>query len=140
MPVFSASMDPDVYQMISCRPPDSNFGALPGYRTTEGVVSVPTSPVQGWTYSPEPQRWLLHASPNPARRSTARRGGPGTSRGEERRKKTALPPVTRIWPHILVPHVMFTLMSEFSSKYRSYLDSNQSTPPQHLSGLMFLLS
>ena len=92
-PVYSASMDPDVYQMTSLRPPSSiflgskPFGALPGYKTTEGVVSVPASPVQGWTYSPEARRWLLHASPNPVRRRTVGRGCPGTSRGEEKRGK-----------------------------------------------------
>ena len=41
----------------------------------------------------------------------------------------ALPPVTCIRPRILVPHVLFTCVLQFSCKYSSYIDSNLFTPP-----------
>jgi hypothetical protein len=96
-PVYSASKDPDDYQMkstgISHDPQYSTFtrknpfGALPGYRTTQGVVSVPATSVQGFIYCPTARRWLLHASLNPVGRRPAGRGCPGTSRGERERGK-----------------------------------------------------
>ena len=96
-PVYSASKDPDDYKMKSTSysqdPQYSTFtsknpfGALPGYRTTQGVVSAPSTSVQGYIYCPTARRWLLHASLNPVGRRPAGRGCPGTSRGERERGK-----------------------------------------------------
>ena len=93
-PVITASKDPEVYQMQeglynTTRPSkfssEEPFGTLPGYRTTEGVVSVPNTPVQGYVY--RAGKWLLHASLNPVRRGPGGRRCSGTSRGERERGK-----------------------------------------------------
>ena len=61
-PVLSAFKDPEDYQMQkglyttnypSKFSEDNPFGTLPGYKTTEGVVQVPSKPIQGYIYSPE---------------------------------------------------------------------------------------
>ena len=74
LPVISASKDPEDYQMqkgfynktepSKFSSSEKPFGTLPGYKTTEGVVSVPTTPVQGYVY--RAGKWLLHASLNPS--------------------------------------------------------------------------
>ena len=94
-PVYSASKDPDDYEMkrsgISHVPQYSTFtrknpfGSLPGYRTTQGVVSVPATSVQGYIYCPAACRCLLHASLKPVGRRPAGRGCQWTSRGEKER-------------------------------------------------------
>ena len=66
---------------------DDPFGTLPGYRTTQGVVSVPASPVQGYIFCPTSRKWILHASLNTGGRPAAGRGCPGTRGGERERGK-----------------------------------------------------
>ena len=93
-PVFSAFKDPEDYQMqkgfYNTNYPSKfsryePFGTLPGYRTTQGIVSVPASPLQGFIFCPTSRKWILHASLNTGRRPPAGKGFPGT-RGEERER------------------------------------------------------
>ena len=87
--VYSCSQDPDFYRdaeesLVSARPKnpydwsvdvtrtsnknlakfkqDHPFGILPGYKTSLGVVSVPTTPVGGYVYCPDARRWVIHAT------------------------------------------------------------------------------
>ena len=52
------------------------FGALPGYKTSLGIVAVPSTPVGGYVYCQEVKKWVIHAAP----RSSAS-AGRGTLRG-----------------------------------------------------------
>jgi hypothetical protein len=94
--LLSASKDPEFYQLqkgiYNTSSPskfssEEPFGTLPGYRTTQGIVSVPASPVQGYIFCPTSRKWILHASLNTRRRPAAGKGCPGTSGGERERGK-----------------------------------------------------
>ena len=91
-PVHSCSPDPEFYvdrdNLISRAKRDFNyfssqysnpFGTLPGYKTSLGVVAVPTTPVGGYVYCPDAKKWVLfaepHSSPASAGRGTRRGGG-----------------------------------------------------------------
>ena len=96
LPLLSASKDPEFYQLqkgiYNTSSPskfssEEPFGTLPGYRTTQGVVSVPANQVQGYIFCPTSRKWILHASLNSVGRRPAGRGCPGTSRGERERGK-----------------------------------------------------
>ena len=96
-PVLSASKEPEFYQMqkglynskesSKFSSLEKPFGTLPGYKTTEGVVQVPTNPVYGHIYCPVACKWLLHASLNPVGGRPGGRGCSGTRRGEKERGK-----------------------------------------------------
>ena len=101
-PVYSCSQDPEFYQekreyrngsviptvsepefLRKTRDNARPFGALPGYRTSLGVVAVPTAPVGGYVYCPDAKRWVLFAephSPQSAGRGTRRGGTPPARR------------------------------------------------------------
>jgi len=55
----------------------SPFGTLPGYKTSLGVVAIPTIPVGGYVYCPEVKKWVLYAEPqsSPSAGRGTRRGG-----------------------------------------------------------------
>ena len=91
-PVYSCSKDPEFYQekreyrngsviptvtepefLRKDRPP---FGTLRGYKTSLGVVAVPTTPVGGYVYCPDARKWVIFAE---ARSSASM--GRGTRRG-----------------------------------------------------------
>ena len=55
------------------------FGTLLGYMTTEGAVTVPSTPVSGYVYSIMDRQWILHVS-LPATGRGSRRGGPPPAR------------------------------------------------------------
>ena len=67
---YSCSEDPDFYkEKTDCFHMRYNlfhkqnpFGTLLGYRTTEGVIAVPTVPVGGYVYCTEVRQWILYAS------------------------------------------------------------------------------
>ena len=91
-PVHSCSQDPEFYQEKReyrngsvfptitepefLRKDRDPFGALPGYKTSLGVVSVPTTPVGGYVYCPDVKKWVLYAEP-----SSSPSAGRGTRRG-----------------------------------------------------------
>ena len=94
--VSSCSQDPGFYQdkveyrngsvIPTCRDSDYvrlarhnglPFGALPGYKTNRGVVAVPTTPVGGYVYCPDANRWVIFAEPCSSPASVGR----GTRRG-----------------------------------------------------------
>ena len=92
-PVFSCSQDPGFYQekheyrngsviptvtepeflRKDCPP----FGTLPGYKTSRGVVAIPTTPVGGYVYCPDAKKWVLYAEP-----CSSPSAGRGTRRGD----------------------------------------------------------
>merc|ERR1719431_2164052 len=95
-PVYSRSQDPEFYQekreywhgskiptvrdsefLSLSRQYGRPFGGLPGYRTSLGVVAIPTTPVGGYVYSPEVKKWVLYAEPqsSPSAGRGTRRGG-----------------------------------------------------------------
>ena len=85
--VQSCSQDPNFYQDqkdIPCtfkRWAPRSFGTLPGFKTSLGIVAVPSTPVGGYVYCPDDRKWVVHAEPRssaPASRGT-RKGGTGTS-------------------------------------------------------------
>jgi len=99
-PVHSCSPDPEFYvdrdNLISAAKRDFNylasqyskpFGTLPGYKTSLGVVAVPTSPVGGYVYCPAAKEWVLFAEPHSSPASTGRgtRRGGGTPPARRRR-------------------------------------------------------
>ena len=60
--------NPESYPVHSClkdlHPIPGNsgrtpFGTLPGYRTSLGVVSPPSSPVGGYVYCPTSEKWIV---------------------------------------------------------------------------------
>ena len=53
------------------------FGSLPGYKTSLGVVTIPTMPIGGYVYCPDAKRWVLYAEPqsSPSAGRGTRRGG-----------------------------------------------------------------
>ena len=59
-PVYGVSTDLDVYSFNRFTSPWP-FGRLPGYNTSQGVVSVPRVPVQGYLYDVELEAWVLAA-------------------------------------------------------------------------------
>ena len=95
-PVYSCSKDPDFYQerreyrngsvvptvtepefLRKARDNGRPFGSLPGYKTSLGVVAIPTTPVGGYVYCPDARKWVIFAeakSPPSTGRGT-RRGG-----------------------------------------------------------------
>ena len=91
-PVHSCSQDPEFYQekweyrngsvIPTITEPDflrkdrDPFGTMPGYKTSLGVVSVPTTPVGGYVYCPDVKKWVLYAEP-----SSSPSAGRGTRRG-----------------------------------------------------------
>jgi len=68
------------------------FGSLLGYKTSLGVVAIPTTPVGGCVYCPDAKKWVLYAeaysSPS-AGRGTRRGGTPPARRrrGQERERE-----------------------------------------------------
>ena len=95
-PVYSCSQDPEFYQgkkeyrydsviptvdepefLRLARYNGKPFGALPGYKTSLGVVAVPTKPVGGYVYCPDVKKWVLYAEPqsSPSAGRGTRRGG-----------------------------------------------------------------
>ena len=97
-PVLSVSQDPDYYtspayingsnHRVRGEPPmPISFGTLPGYRTTEGVVAVPSQPQGGYVYCPAQNTWIISASPS---RWTARGREPGGCRGGRKKKEERL--------------------------------------------------
>ena len=87
-PVHSCSPDPEFYAERDSPSRSCNFayvasqngkpfGALPGYLTSRGVVALPTTPVGGYVYCPEAEKWVLFAEPHSSPASTGR----GTRRG-----------------------------------------------------------
>ena len=90
-PICSASQNPEVYKIkpdgwgqSSTFTNPEPFGTLPGYRTTEGVVSVPSQPQSGYVYCPVQNIWLISASPS---RRTARGREPGGCRGKRKKEE-----------------------------------------------------
>ena len=86
--VHSCSQDPEFYQDGEDLPClfkrwTYPFGTLPGYKTSLGVVAVPTTPVGGYVYCPDAKKWVLYAelhfSPS-AGRGTRRGGTPPARR------------------------------------------------------------
>ena len=61
-PVYGVSTDLDVYNSNKFTSPWP-FGRLPGYNTSQGVVSVPRVPVQGYLYDVKLEAWVLAARP-----------------------------------------------------------------------------
>ena len=98
-PVHGVAQDPDFYRVKTSPFEDHTtyslhrskhpFGSLPGYHTTAGVVTVPTTPVNGWVYSEELKRWVLYASST--WRGSCQGGQAGGStrgwRGREKKKE-----------------------------------------------------
>ena len=86
--VHSCSRDPEFYQDKEDLPClfkrwTYPFGTLPGYKTSLGVVAVPTTPVGGYVYCPDAKKWILYAEPSSspsAGRGTRRGGTPLTRR------------------------------------------------------------
>ena len=95
-PIYSCSQDPEFYQgkkeyrygsviptvdepefLRLARYNGKPFGALPGYKTSLGVVAVPTKPVGGYVYCPDVKKWVLYAEPQslPSAGRGTRRGG-----------------------------------------------------------------
>ena len=87
-PVLSCSQDPKFYQDTVdksnygypihsdsdfVRLSGKSFGTLPGYKTSLGIVAVPTNPVGGYVYCPDARKWVLFAEPFSSRGT--RRGG-----------------------------------------------------------------
>ena len=100
-PVYSASKDPDDYKMKSTSysqdPQYSTFtsknpfGALPGYRTIQVVVSVHATPVKGYIYCPEARRYSLLLSTQWGAGQEGDAQGPEGGRGKEGKKPHSLP-------------------------------------------------
>ena len=69
----------------------SPFGTLPGYKTSLGVVAVPTTPVGGYVYCPDAKTWVIFAEPysSPASvgRGTKRGGGCSLARRKKGKEK-----------------------------------------------------
>ena len=106
-PIHGVSNDPDFYTKVvktdyydyygTQRTYESNFkmkapfGSIYGYQTNEGIVPVPTIPVNGHVWSDHLHDWVLHAVPpdecSPTRgpwtgtRPPTRRRPPSTRRG-----------------------------------------------------------
>ena len=87
--VHSCSQNPEFYkdeEDLPClfkRWTSGPFGTLPGYKTSLGVVAVPTTPVGGYVYCPDAKEWVLYAEPSSspsAGRGTRRGGTPLTRR------------------------------------------------------------
>ena len=75
-PVHGVSQDPCMYTLTTCRVTNTThskwtsmipFGTLPGYMTSQGVVAVPSQPVQGYLYSVELDKWVIAARSSWAR-------------------------------------------------------------------------
>ena len=101
-PVYSCSQDPEFYLekreyrngsviptvsdpefLRKTRDNGRPFGGLPGYKTSLGVVAIPTTPVGGYVYCPDAKKWVLFAephSPQSAGRGTRRGGTPPARR------------------------------------------------------------
>ena len=101
-PVYSCSQDPEFYLekreyrngsviptvsdpefLRKTRDNGRPFGGLPGYKTSLGVVAIPTTPVGGYVYCPDTKKWVLFAephSPQSAGRGTRRGGTPPARR------------------------------------------------------------
>ena len=86
--VQSCSQDPNFYQDqndVPCtfkRWAPRSFGTLPGFKTSLGIVAVPSTPVGGYVYCPDDMKWVIHADPRssaPTGRGT-RKGGTSLSR------------------------------------------------------------
>ena len=71
-PVYGCSPDPVIYEgeetrnLYNREPPlfqrsREPFGTLPGYKTSEGVVDVPATPVGGYVYRPG-TGWVIYAT------------------------------------------------------------------------------
>ena len=106
-PILGVSNDPDFYTKIvktdyfdyygnqrtfeSSFKMKAPFGSLYGYQTNEGIVPVPTNPVNGHVWSHQLHNWVLHAvhpddcvptrAPWTSTRSPTRRRPPSTRRG-----------------------------------------------------------
>ena len=67
------------------------FGTLPGYKTSLGVVAVPTTPVGGYVYCPDAKKWVIFAEPrsSPASvgRGTRKGGGSSLAKRKEKDRK-----------------------------------------------------
>ena len=78
-PVSAVHQDPEFYQegaRKKCEATyykDKPFGTLPGYHTTQGVVTIPTEPVGGYVY--HEGEWRIYASPSWRGARTRRRAG-----------------------------------------------------------------
>ena len=103
-PVHSVSMDPKFYMDTvfnagTCVQTTEKakfyglnpFGVKLGYKTSMGIVAVPTVPVGGYVFSLEDKKWVIFAAVTRGTASPSARGraGGGTrgKRGGERRKK-----------------------------------------------------
>ena len=76
-PIHSCSPDPAFYEETFKEWAPRSFGTLPGYRTSLGVVPVPTIPVGGYVFCPDAQKWVLYAEScsSPSAGRGTRRGG-----------------------------------------------------------------
>ena len=89
----SYSQDPDFYQDAKDGFPctfkrwaPQSFGTLHGFKTSLGIVAVPSTPVGGYVYCPDARQWVIHAeNRSSASEGRERRRGGGTS--FTRRKK-----------------------------------------------------
>ena len=113
-PVYSASKDPDDHKMKSTSysqdPEYSTFTSKNpfGYRTIQGVVSVPvTPPVKGYIYCPVARRWVLHASFNSVGSRPAGGGCSGTRRGRGKEEKSRTTYLSFSRPCIVVTTCIF---------------------------------
>ena len=66
--VHSCSQDPEFYKDSDIpstfkRWAPHSFGTLPGFKTSLGIVAVPSEPVGGYVYSPTERKWVIHAKP-----------------------------------------------------------------------------
>ena len=65
--VQSCSQDPNFYQDQKDVPCTfkrwAPFGTLPGFKTSLGIVAVPSTPVGGYVYCPDDRKWVVHAVP-----------------------------------------------------------------------------
>ena len=80
-PLYSCSLNPKTYENSRDMPwsapfySKNPFGTKLGYRTTEGVIDVPTVPVGGYVFCTEVRQWILYASSSAS-------GGKGPRRGK----------------------------------------------------------
>ena len=65
--VQSCSQDPNFYQdqkdVLCTFKRWAPFGTLPGFKTSLGIVAVPSTPVGGYVYCPDDRKWMVHAVP-----------------------------------------------------------------------------
>merc|ERR1719481_1740647 len=81
-PVYSCSQDPGFYLdkveyhngsiIPTCSDSDfkrkarhdgQSFGTLPGYKTNQGVMAIPTTPVAGYVFCPDAKKLVIFAEP-----------------------------------------------------------------------------